>query len=28
VAVRLGCNSLDAAAAEIGLQWKPSTPPS
>ncbi|TQL58965.1 hypothetical protein [Oryzihumus leptocrescens] len=28
VAVRLGCNSLDAAAAEIGLQWKPSSPPS
>lgn len=28
VAVRLGCHSLDAAAAEIGLQWKPSTPPS
>lgn len=26
VAVRLGCNSLDAAAAEIGLQWKPTTP--
>ena len=28
VAVRLGCNSLDAAAAEIGLQWKPLHPPS
>lgn len=26
VAVRLGCNSLDAAAAEIGLRWKPTTP--
>lgn len=26
VAVRLGCNSLDAAATEIGLQWKPTTP--
>lgn len=24
VAVRLGCSSLDAAAAEIGLTWKPS----
>lgn len=26
VAVRLGCSSLDAAAAEIGLTWKPSPP--
>lgn len=26
VAGRLGCNSLDAAAAKIGLQWKPTTP--
>jgi integrase/recombinase XerC len=26
VAVRLGCHSLDAAAAEIGLRWKPPAP--
>ena len=28
VAVRLGCNTLDAAAAEIGLQWKQVDAPS
>lgn len=28
VAVRLGCSSLDAAAAEIGMTWKPNPSPS